>query len=115
MQVSSCVGQLLRVPFLIDTRTQFRLTLPDFDPRPKRMNAEQLAKAKSLGFSDRQIAHLTGRTKDDVRARRKKLGLAPSDHLVGRRAAWFEACTRRTIRPATAPMAQSVPRTDASG
>src|SRR5262245_28259832 len=25
------------------------------------MNAEQLAKAKSLGFSDRQIAHLTGR------------------------------------------------------
>jgi len=32
------------------------------------MNAEKLAKAKSLGFSDRQIAHLTGRTEDEVRA-----------------------------------------------
>ena len=29
------------------------------------MNLELLAKAKSLGFSDRQIAHLTGRTEDD--------------------------------------------------
>src|SRR6476646_4855074 len=33
-----------------------------------RMNAEQLAKAKSLGFSDRQIAHLTGGTEDEIRA-----------------------------------------------
>lgn len=53
------------------------------------MNVDLLAKAKSLGFSDQPIAHLTGRTKDNVRAMRKKLGLIPSDHLVGRRAAWF--------------------------
>jgi len=57
------------------------------------MNAELLAKAKSLGFSDRQIAHLTGRSEDDVRAERKKLGLMPSFRLVDTCAAEFEAYT----------------------
>src|SRR5205809_2074323 len=57
------------------------------------MNAEQLARAKSLGFSDRQIAYLTGRTEDAVRAERKKLGLVPSYRLVDTCAAEFEAYT----------------------
>jgi carbamoyl-phosphate synthase large subunit len=57
------------------------------------MNAELLAKAKSLGFSDRQIAHLTGRTEDEVRSERKKLGLVPSYRLVDTCAAEFEAYT----------------------
>jgi carbamoyl-phosphate synthase large subunit len=57
------------------------------------MTPEQLAKAKSLGFSDRQIAHLTGRTEDDVRAERKRLGLVPSYRLVDTCAAEFEAYT----------------------
>jgi carbamoyl-phosphate synthase large subunit len=57
------------------------------------LNAEQLAKAKSLGFSDRQIAHLTGQTEDEVRALRKKLGLVPSYRLVDTCAAEFEAYT----------------------
>jgi len=57
------------------------------------MNVEQLAKAKSLGFSDRQIAHLTGTTEDAVRAERKKLGLVPSYRLVDTCAAEFEAYT----------------------
>jgi carbamoyl-phosphate synthase large subunit len=57
------------------------------------MTAEQLAKAKSLGFSDRQIAHLTGRTEDEVRAERKRLGLLPSYRLVDTCAAEFEAYT----------------------
>src|SRR3954466_5368156 len=57
------------------------------------MNAELLAKAKSLGFSDRQIAHLTGQTEDHVRAERKKLGLVPSFRLVDTCAAEFEAYT----------------------
>jgi len=57
------------------------------------MNAEQLAKAKSLGFSDRQIAHLTGQTEDAVRAERKKIGLVPSYRLVDTCAAEFEAYT----------------------
>ena len=57
------------------------------------LSAEQLAKAKSLGFSDRQIAHLSGSTEDAVRAERKKLGLAPSYRLVDTCAAEFEAYT----------------------
>src|SRR5258706_4370897 len=57
------------------------------------MNAELLTKAKSPGFSRRQIAHLTGRTEDEVRAERKKLGLVPSYRLVDTCAAEFEAYT----------------------
>src|SRR6201997_471581 len=57
------------------------------------MNAELLAKAKSLGFSDRQIAHLTGRTEEDIRALRQKSGLVPSYRLVDTCAAEFEAYT----------------------
>jgi carbamoyl-phosphate synthase large subunit len=57
------------------------------------MNPELLAKAKSLGFSDRQIAHLTGSTEDAVRAERKQLGLIPSYRLVDTCAAEFEAYT----------------------
>ncbi|HAB18832.1 MAG TPA: carbamoyl-phosphate synthase large subunit [Verrucomicrobiota bacterium] len=57
------------------------------------MNADLLTKAKSLGFSDRQIAHLTGRTEDEVRAERKALGLVPSYRLVDTCAAEFEAYT----------------------
>src|ERR1051325_11175764 len=57
------------------------------------MNAEQLAKAKSLGFSDKQIAHLTGRSESEIRARRKELGLTPGYRLVDTCAAEFEAYT----------------------
>ncbi len=57
------------------------------------MNREQLIKAKSLGFSDRQIAHLTGQSEDKVRALRKELGLVPSYRLVDTCAAEFEAYT----------------------
>jgi carbamoyl-phosphate synthase large subunit len=60
--------------------------MPSLDP-------ELLAKAKSLGFSDRQIAHLTGATEDEIRARRKQLGLVPSYRLVDTCAAEFEAYT----------------------
>ncbi|MEY2407623.1 MAG: carbamoyl-phosphate synthase large subunit [Verrucomicrobiota bacterium] len=57
------------------------------------MNEELLTKAKQLGFSDRQIAHLTGRTEDEVRALRRQLGLVPSYRLVDTCAAEFEAYT----------------------
>src|SRR5580700_3961212 len=57
------------------------------------INADKLARAKSLGFSDRQIAHLTGSTEDDIRALRKKLNLVPSYRLVDTCAAEFEAYT----------------------
>src|SRR5271156_6470960 len=57
------------------------------------LNAEKLSKAKGLGFSDRQIAHLTGTTEDEVRSLRKKLKLVPSYRLVDTCAAEFEAYT----------------------
>src|ERR1043166_5562628 len=57
------------------------------------MNQELLTKAKSLGFSDRQITHLTGQTEEAVRAERKRLGLIPSYRLVDTCAAEFEAYT----------------------
>ena len=57
------------------------------------MTPDTLQKAKSLGFSDRQIAHLTGTTEDAVRAERKRLGLVPSYRLVDTCAAEFEAYT----------------------
>ncbi len=74
---------------LLDMRKVFRLTIA---PMPS-LNFEILAKAKSLGFSDRQIAHLSGQTEDEVRALRKKLGLVPSYRLVDTCAAEFEAYT----------------------
>jgi carbamoyl-phosphate synthase large subunit len=57
------------------------------------LNAEKLARAKSLGFSDRQIASLVGQTEDEIRALRKKLNLVPSYRLVDTCAAEFEAYT----------------------
>jgi len=57
------------------------------------MKSDLLTRAKELGFSDRQIAHLTGKTEDAIRAERKKLGLVPSYRLVDTCAAEFEAFT----------------------
>jgi carbamoyl-phosphate synthase large subunit len=57
------------------------------------MKQELLAKAKALGFSDRQIAFLTRQTEDAVRAARHRLGLIPSYRLVDTCAAEFEAFT----------------------
>ena len=57
------------------------------------MSPELLAKAKSLGFSDRQIANLVGRTEDEIRALRQRLKLLPSYRLVDTCAAEFEAYT----------------------
>ncbi len=57
------------------------------------MDLELLEKAKAYGFSDRQIAHLTGRTEDEVRAERKAAGVVPAYRLVDTCAAEFEAYT----------------------
>ena len=70
--------------------------MPSFGPARAgllQMDKDLLAKAKSLGFSDRQIAHLTQRTEDQVRAERQALGLVPSFRLVDTCAAEFEAFT----------------------
>src|SRR5260221_5246000 len=52
-----------------------------------------LKKAKSMGFSDRQIATLVGSREDEVRALRKKFGWVRSYGLVATCAAEFEAYT----------------------
>lgn len=52
-----------------------------------------LARAKSMGFSDRQIAAWVGCTEDEVRATRYRLGLRPAYRLVDTCAAEFEAYT----------------------
>ncbi|HEY4414175.1 MAG TPA: carbamoyl-phosphate synthase large subunit [Verrucomicrobiae bacterium] len=77
----------------LDTVPFFRLTMANLISPMSSLNAEKLAQAKSLGFSDRQIAHLTGSTEDAVRAERKKIGLVPSYRLVDTCAAEFEAYT----------------------
>ena len=57
------------------------------------MDSELLKKAKAYGFSDRQIANLTGSTEDEVRGERKAAGLVPAYRLVDTCAAEFEAYT----------------------
>ena len=50
-------------------------------------------KVKRHGFSDRQIAHLTGKPEAEVRAQRKMAGSEPTYRLVDTCAAEFEAYT----------------------
>ena len=52
-----------------------------------------LARAKAWGFSDIQIAHLTGQKENAVRERRNRLGLKPVYKLVDTCAAEFKAAT----------------------
>ncbi len=50
-------------------------------------------RAKKFGFSDRQLAHLTGSTEPEIRKRRKAAGVLPTYRLVDTCAAEFEAYT----------------------
>ncbi len=50
-------------------------------------------RAKKLGYSDPQLAHITGATQDEVRAKRKEAGVVPTYRLVDTCAAEFEAYT----------------------
>ncbi|MFA5035094.1 MAG: carbamoyl-phosphate synthase large subunit, partial [Candidatus Margulisiibacteriota bacterium] len=54
---------------------------------------EALYKAKQYGFSDKQLAYLTGETPEEVRKKRKGLGIAAVYKLVDTCAAEFEAYT----------------------
>ena len=57
------------------------------------LDAERMRQAKQLGFSDVQIAHLTGTTEDEVRARRGELGVRPVIKTVDTCAGEFAART----------------------
>src|SRR5262249_21397264 len=52
-----------------------------------------LATAKSAGFSDAQVAALTGRSESDIRVLRWELGVRPAYHRVDTCAAEFAATT----------------------
>jgi carbamoyl-phosphate synthase large subunit len=57
------------------------------------ISADALREAKEVGLSDRRIAYLTKRTEDEVRARRKSLGIVPVYKRVDTCGAEFESFT----------------------
>ncbi|HZI18020.1 MAG TPA: carbamoyl-phosphate synthase large subunit [Pyrinomonadaceae bacterium] len=57
------------------------------------IGAEELREFKEVGLSDRRLAYLTGRTEDEVRARRKQLGVVPVYKRVDTCGAEFESHT----------------------
>ena len=61
--------------------------------QPGELNIEVIRSAKSLGFSDAQIAQLRSLTEDDVRRTRNHLGIHPVYKTVDTCAAEFEAFT----------------------
>jgi carbamoyl-phosphate synthase large subunit len=73
--------------FLENLRT---LVVAESDIRSKTLS---LRAAKRLGFSDRQIAHLSGRTEAEVRKERHATSILPTYRLVDTCAAEFEAYT----------------------
>jgi carbamoyl-phosphate synthase large subunit len=60
---------------------------------PGEISEKVLRDAKRLGFSDFQIAQLTGSTEEDVRKRRSILGMHPVYKTVDTCAAEFKAMT----------------------
>ncbi len=80
---------------------------PDF---PRDWRHTDFRRAKKLGFSDRQLAHLLGETEEEIRAQRKATCIIPTYRLVDTCAAEFEAYTpyyystygsENEIRPST--------------
>jgi carbamoyl-phosphate synthase large subunit len=57
------------------------------------ISSDALREAKEVGLSDRRIAYLTNRTEDEVRARRKHLGIVPVYKRVDTCGAEFESHT----------------------
>ncbi|RJQ48947.1 MAG: carbamoyl-phosphate synthase large subunit [Desulfobacteraceae bacterium] len=80
-------------PWFLDQLRQ----IVDLEKRLKEQATEMskplLRKAKSWGFSDRQLAHLTGSDEISVEKARKSLGIRPVYKLVDTCAAEFQAAT----------------------
>jgi carbamoyl-phosphate synthase large subunit len=60
---------------------------------PADLTRERMVRLKKLGFSDRQLAFASQLTEDQIRQRRKDLGVIPTYRLVDTCAAEFEAYT----------------------
>ena len=80
-------------PWFIENIREIIEVEADIDAAGADMPVALLEKAKQYGFSDRQIAELTGRSENDVRSDREKKGLFPVYRLVDTCAAEFEAYT----------------------
>ncbi|MBI3854766.1 MAG: carbamoyl-phosphate synthase large subunit, partial [Planctomycetes bacterium] len=59
----------------------------------KNPNADTIRQAKRLGYSDRQLAKMLNITPQEMRERRKSMGILPAYKLVDTCAAEFEAAT----------------------
>ena len=58
-----------------------------------KISAELLLRAKKMGFSDKGIGRVTARSEDDIRASRKKFGIAPHIAQIDTLAAEYPADT----------------------
>jgi len=77
----------------LEAITDFRVTHLDGQPLSA-LDGLKLLKAKQLGYSDRQIARfLEGASEDEVRARRKELGVLPRVKQIDTLAAEYPAQT----------------------
>jgi carbamoyl-phosphate synthase large subunit len=88
------IYELTRIdPWFLDQIRQIVDMEPIIAAAGKDISASQLRQAKSTGFSDIQIASLTGCSEDDVKNRRSALGILPVYKLVDTCAAEFQAAT----------------------
>jgi carbamoyl-phosphate synthase large subunit len=81
---------LVKIKNIVDAESTLRESAAELDTDAA---AALLWDAKRLGFTDRTIADLTGRTEMQVRQRRKELGIVPTYKIVDTCAAEFEAQT----------------------
>ncbi|MEA1968901.1 MAG: carbamoyl-phosphate synthase large subunit, partial [Thermodesulfobacteriota bacterium] len=77
---------LWQIKQIVEFEKEIRFSGSDF-------SKEMLKKAKRWGFSDIQLAHLTGLTEEKIEKKRKKLGIVATYKLVDTCAAEFKAVT----------------------
>lgn len=86
------IHELTKIDFFflhkIEKIIQFENVLREFGA-----TEENLYQAKRMGFTDRKIAELTGRTEEEIRKSREQKGLVPVYKMVDTCAAEFEAQT----------------------
>jgi len=80
-------------PWFIDNFAQIFELEEELKSAASDFSAELLRKAKQFGFSDKQLAFISGKTEYDIRDLREKLNVKPVYKLVDTCAAEFEAFT----------------------
>ena len=84
---------LYQIKQIVDLEQEIASTLKPQNSKMSGMQRSLLQKAKSYGFSDIQIACLTGSSEESVEKNRKALGIRPVYKLVDTCAAEFKAST----------------------